>query len=279
MGSWEDISQYLENFSSNDVEQLQDPVRIISHAKGKCSGSPRDVQLTATCWALATTYWPLLGVVQHHQEEKRSKSTGTMSSQTMAEPERKGNKSTSIMSTQTMEETEGQPKPIAVAPVQKRKSKTKSVCIVNEEEEAGPSHPVEETEPEIIAHSLSVGELRELWREFTQQVEERDNQFCWIVWIQWPGTSEPQEYEALVDTSRDCTMMSLRYVGTESISPSGMAEGSQYQTAFEAEVSLTVNKWQKHPIMTGPEACASLAQITSGEGISRTQKSITGLLG
>ncbi|OWK61269.1 Sulfotransferase 6B1 [Lonchura striata] len=35
---------------------------------------------------------------------------------------------------------------------------------------AGPSHPVEETE--IITRSLSLGELRDLWREFTHQMNE-----------------------------------------------------------------------------------------------------------
>ncbi|KAJ7418037.1 hypothetical protein WISP_61170 [Willisornis vidua] len=155
--------------------------------KGKCSGSPRGVQLTATCWALATAYPTLLGVVQHCQEEeKRSRSAGTMSTQTTAEPEKKRNKSTSTMSTrttaepegkgdtststmstQTTEELEGQQKPISVAPVQKRKSKTKSVHVVNDEEEAGSSPQADQMEPEIITWFLSVGELRELRREFT----------------------------------------------------------------------------------------------------------------
>lgn len=40
-------------------------------------------------------------------------------------------------------------KPVAVALLQKKKSKSKSVHIVTDEEAAGPSHPVEETEPEI----------------------------------------------------------------------------------------------------------------------------------
>ncbi|RMC16735.1 hypothetical protein DUI87_06328 [Hirundo rustica rustica] len=45
-----------------------------------------------------------------------------------------------------------------------------------------------------------------------------------------------------------------RYVGTESISISGVTGGSQQLTVLEAEVSLTGNGWQKHPIVTGPEA-------------------------
>lgn len=92
----------------------------------------------------------VLGMVQHPQEEeKRSKSAGTMSTQTVTEP--------------------GQPKPVAVALIQKRKSKSKSVHIVTDDEAVQPSHPAEEMEPEIITWSLSLGELQ---REFTCQVKE-----------------------------------------------------------------------------------------------------------
>ncbi|RMC19309.1 hypothetical protein DUI87_03917 [Hirundo rustica rustica] len=48
--------------------------------------------------------------------------------------------------------------------------------------------------------------------------------------------------------------MPSRYVGTESISISGVTGGSQQLTVLEAEVSLTGNGWQNHPIVTGPEA-------------------------
>lgn len=92
----------------------------------------------------------MLGVVQHPQEEeKRSKSAGTMSIQTVTEP--------------------GQPKPVAVALIQKRKSKRKSVHMVTDKEAAGPSHPAEEMELEVITCSLSLGEL---WREFTHQANK-----------------------------------------------------------------------------------------------------------
>ncbi|RMC06210.1 hypothetical protein DUI87_15640 [Hirundo rustica rustica] len=48
--------------------------------------------------------------------------------------------------------------------------------------------------------------------------------------------------------------MPSRYVGTESISISRVTGGSQQLTVLKAEVSLTGNGWQKHPIVTGPEA-------------------------
>ncbi|RMC19971.1 hypothetical protein DUI87_00816 [Hirundo rustica rustica] len=75
------------------------------------------------------------------------------------------------ISTQTITEAE-QPKPVAVAPVQKKKSKSKSVHILTDEDVAGPLHPAEETETEIITHSLSLGELCDLRREFTRQTNE-----------------------------------------------------------------------------------------------------------
>ncbi|GAB0208753.1 hypothetical protein GRJ2_003341000 [Grus japonensis] len=40
----------------------------------------------------------------------------------------------------------------------------------------------------------------------------------------------------------------------EPISISGVTGGSQQLTLLEAEVSLTGNEWEKHPIVTGPEA-------------------------
>ncbi|GAB0209962.1 hypothetical protein GRJ2_003462400 [Grus japonensis] len=47
--------------------------------------------------------------------------------------------------------------------------------------------------------------------------------------------------------------MPLSYEGVEPISISGVTGGSQQLTLLEAEVSLTGNEWEKHPIVTGPE--------------------------
>ena len=85
-------------------------------------------------------------------------------------------------------------------------------------------------------------------------MEERDNRVYWTVWIRWPGTSDPQEYKALVDTSAQCTLIPSDYKGAESICISGVMGGSQELSVLEDEVSLTENEWQKHPIVTGPEA-------------------------
>ncbi|KAK4820989.1 hypothetical protein QYF61_009455 [Mycteria americana] len=46
--------------------------------------------------------------------------------------------------------------------------------------------------------------------------------------------------------------------GAEPLCISGVTGGSQQLTALEAEVSLTGNDWQKHPVVTGPEALCIL---------------------
>ncbi|RMC16994.1 hypothetical protein DUI87_06251 [Hirundo rustica rustica] len=97
-------------------------------------------------------------------------------------------------------------------------------------------------------------ELREKMEKVTKEIREgeaRENRVYWTVWIRWPSTSEPQKYEALVDTGSQCTLIPSEYVGTEPISIAGVTGGSQELTLLEAEVSLTGKEWQKHPIVTG----------------------------
>ncbi|GAB0209788.1 hypothetical protein GRJ2_003444500 [Grus japonensis] len=52
--------------------------------------------------------------------------------------------------------------------------------------------------------------------------------------------------------------MPLSHEGAEPISISGVTGGSQQLTVLEAEVSLTGNECEKHPIVTGPEALCIL---------------------
>ncbi|RMC03351.1 hypothetical protein DUI87_20547 [Hirundo rustica rustica] len=94
--------------------------------------------------------------------------------------------------------------------------------------------------------------LRDHGEDMGSQGEARDNRVYWMVWIRWPGTSEPQKYEALVDTGWQCTLMPSEHVGTEPISIAGVTGGSQELTLLEAKVSLTRKEWQKHLIVTGP---------------------------
>ncbi|TRZ13832.1 hypothetical protein HGM15179_013267 [Zosterops borbonicus] len=104
-------------------------------------------------------------------EEKEAKSEATVSTSMQTVTEEKGTKGAVSISTQTVTELEP-PKPVAVATTQKKKSRSKSVRVVTDEDAAGPSQPAEETEIEIITRSLSLGELRDLRREFTRQTNE-----------------------------------------------------------------------------------------------------------
>ncbi|RMB91826.1 hypothetical protein DUI87_31754 [Hirundo rustica rustica] len=114
-------------------------------------------------------------------EEKGTKTKATVSVSTQAVTEEKETKGAISISTQTVTEAE-QPKPVAVAPVQKKKSKSKSVRIVTDEDVAGPLHPAEETAPEVITRSLSLGELRDLRREFTHQTNESVLTWLLCIW-------------------------------------------------------------------------------------------------
>jgi len=51
----------------------------------------------------------------------------------------------------------------------------------------------------------------------SSQAEERNKQVYWTVWIQWSGTSDPQEHKALVDTSSQGTLISSSYKEAELI--------------------------------------------------------------
>ena len=85
-------------------------------------------------------------------------------------------------------------------------------------------------------------------------MEERDNRVYWTVWIRWSGTSDPQEYKALLDTGAQHTLMPSDFQGSEYICILGVTGGSQELSVLEAEISLTGQEWQKHPIVTVPEA-------------------------
>jgi len=103
-------------------------------------------------------------------------------------------------------------------------------------------------------------------------VEERDNRIYWTVWIQWPGTSDPQEYQALVDTGTQCTLVPSDFKGSEPICISGVTGGSQELSVLEAEVSLTGQEWQKHPIVTGPNAPCILGIVYLRRGYIKDPK-------
>ncbi|KAK4810718.1 LOW QUALITY PROTEIN: hypothetical protein QYF61_007692 [Mycteria americana] len=94
--------------------------------------------------------------------------------------------------------------------------------------------------------------------------------------------ADPQKYKTLVDTGAQCTLVPSGYRGTEPISISGVTGGCQESSVLEAEVSLTGDKWQKHPIVTGLEAPSALEteeikQLSTLPGLSE-DPFIVGLL-
>ncbi|RMB92487.1 hypothetical protein DUI87_31130 [Hirundo rustica rustica] len=111
----------------------------------------------------------------------------------------------------------------------------------------GPTHA------KIAALETQVQRLADKMEENHQELKEDILQIS-AVQIRWPGTSEPQKYEALVDTGAQCTLLPSRHVGEESVSIAEVTGGSQDFTLVEADVSLTGNEWKRHPIVTGPEA-------------------------
>lgn len=83
------------------------------------------------------------------------------------QPAGKANKSANTMVTQAAVKPERQPKPIAVAPVQRRKYKTKSVCLVDDGV-SGPSQPAAKSEEKIITESFFLESLHNLRKDLTQ---------------------------------------------------------------------------------------------------------------
>ncbi|GAB0210099.1 hypothetical protein GRJ2_003475700 [Grus japonensis] len=141
-------------------EQLQKPDKVVEYLKGKCCGYSKEAQLTALCWALATIYQTLLDSRQHPQgEERENRLTGTVATPTLA--------------TGSAAEPKNQPVLVSVAPIQKKKYTRKSVRLVKDDDEPGPSQEQEEeAEPEVITRSLSLRELRDMRKDFSRLLGE-----------------------------------------------------------------------------------------------------------
>ncbi|RMC09662.1 hypothetical protein DUI87_13448 [Hirundo rustica rustica] len=156
-GMWEDIGQVLKKNSAPVVwnfapEQIQNPAEVGKYLKENSNDNFNEGQLIALCWVPANVYCTLLDTIQQHLQ-----------------PEGKENKSEDTMVTQSAVKPEGQPKPIAVASMQKRKYKTKSICSMDDDGEAEPSQEAEESEPEIITESSSLESLCSLRKDLTRQ--------------------------------------------------------------------------------------------------------------
>ncbi|GAB0209877.1 hypothetical protein GRJ2_003453400 [Grus japonensis] len=92
--------------------------------------------------------------------------TGTVATPTPAT----GTTAIPTPATGTAAEPKDQPIPVSVAPIQKKKYTRKSVRLVKDDDEPGPSREQEEeTEPEVITRSLSLSELRDMRKDFSRR--------------------------------------------------------------------------------------------------------------
>jgi len=68
-------------------------------------------------------------------------------------------------------------------------------------------NPLEWTSKSFLQQVSSKFSDQDYRAPVSSQTEERDNRVDWTVWVRWPGTSDPQQYKALVDTGAQCTLM------------------------------------------------------------------------
>ncbi|RMC21689.1 hypothetical protein DUI87_02557 [Hirundo rustica rustica] len=210
-------------------------------------------------------------------EEKGTKNKATVSVSTQAVTEEKETKGAISISTQTVTEAE-QPKPVAVAPVQKKKSKSKSVRIVTDEDVAGPSHPAEETEPEIITRSLSLGELRDLWREFTRQTNE--SMFLLTQGCQMSGLS-PTFRKFFPWTEIKASVSLSSGLGSQTPLPRSLTLQGTQRNALDSNMTWLLRIWDaaaNDTILDGSEArqLGSLSRdVVIDQGIGRTQQTLS----
>lgn len=151
-------------------EQIQNTAKGAEYLKENYSGSSREKQLIALCWALANSYHVLLNTVEQYLQ-----------------PEGKENKSANAMVSQAAVKTKGQLKPIDVTPAQRRKYKTKYFSPVDDSGETGLLHTAEDSELKIITKSLSWESLRNVWKDRTWQTDEPI--LSWLIGV-WATTAD-----------------------------------------------------------------------------------------
>ncbi|GAB0207804.1 hypothetical protein GRJ2_003246100 [Grus japonensis] len=160
-----------------------------------------------------------------------------------------------------------------VAPIHKKKYTKKSVHLVKDDDEPGPSREQEEEpEPEVITRSPSLSELRDTRKDFSCLPGEHI--ITWLLRCWDNGASslelEGREAKQLGSLSREgdidkaigkkaqalslwrrlLSSMRKRHPFSEDV----VCRPGKWTTMERVDVSLTGNDWQKHPIVTGPEA-------------------------
>ncbi|KAK4822079.1 hypothetical protein QYF61_009340 [Mycteria americana] len=130
-------------------EQVQNPEKLVKYLEKVCCypGNCRERQITTKGWSLVHAYRALFNTIQYPQGEEKvsgsdDKTTGTVATPTPLT----GTAATPRPPTRTTAEPENQPVLVSVAPSYTRKS----VCLVSNEDEPGPSREQEEEKAEPI---------------------------------------------------------------------------------------------------------------------------------
>ncbi|PKU29737.1 ubiquitin carboxyl-terminal hydrolase 4 [Limosa lapponica baueri] len=236
------------------TEQLQDPDKVIEYLKGKCCGYSREGQLTALCWALASTYQALLNIVQHPQEkEMETRLTGSVATATPATDTVAtltpvvGVVATPTPVAGTATEPENQPVPVSVAPIQKKKYTEKLVHLVRDDDDPGSSREQkEESESEIITRSLSKSELWDTQKDFSRFPGEHI--VTWLLWCWDNGASslemEGREARQLGSLSREGGIDKAIGKKTQALSLwRRLLSGMRERYPFSEDVVCHPSKW------------------------------------
>ncbi|TRZ07503.1 hypothetical protein HGM15179_019604 [Zosterops borbonicus] len=144
----------LEKWAHGNLMRFnKNPAEVGKYLKEKChDDNSNEKKLITICWALAYAYFMLLDTVgqQIKAEGQEDKLADTPVIQAAAKPD--------------MEH-----KPMTVAPIMRRKHKTKTNCPVDDNDDIGEglSKLATDSEPEIITESLSMKDLCNLRKDYT----------------------------------------------------------------------------------------------------------------
>ncbi|MCQ4179296.1 hypothetical protein FK518_27370 [Klebsiella pneumoniae] len=135
--------------------------------------------------------------------------------------------------------------PVSVAPVHKKYTK-KSVRIVKDDDEPGPSHDQGDTEGEVVTRSLSLSELRDMRKDFSRNQGEQLVTWLLRCWDRGASSLELEGREArqLGSLSREAAID--RAIGRESAACSlwrRLLSGVRDRYFFKEDIVCHPSKW------------------------------------
>jgi len=213
-------------------EQVQDPNKLVKYLQKMCChpGNSRETQIPATCWGLAHAYRALFNTVQCLKGERGGNeaagtAAGTASPAGPAAPPAQqavtapptgttAAAATGVVPASpagtaaaaapapapapapaagSVAEPNDQPVPVAVAPVKLKKDAKRADCSGRDDNEPGSSR---EIETEIITRSLSLGELRDMRKDFRRHPGEHIATWLLRCWDNGASSLELEGKEA-----------------------------------------------------------------------------------